>query len=333
MILRACVMVLCSASLAVAAAPKAGKVVVDDPAKLAEHPDSAIQGEYEGDVMVNGETVRIGVQLIARGNGKFEGKGYHGGLPGAGWDGTPAVTGSAERTDGKVVIKDHDGDVVGGVVDGQIRLSEKITGTLKRVVRKSPTLGAKPPQGAVVLFGAPETISNWQNGKIAELSDGKFLAVGTRTTQTFAKPFSMHLEFRTPYMPASAGQGRGNSGVYIQDRYELQVLDSFGLEGKDNECGGIYKESAPSVNMCLPPMQWQTYDIDFTPAQFDAAGKKTAAAVITVKHNGEVIHNALKLKSNTPGGKISKEIPAGGALYLQNHGDPVVFRNIWVVEK
>lgn len=134
-------------------------------------------------------------------------------------------------------------------------------------------------------------------------------------------------------MPKETGQARGNSGVYLQDRYELQVLDSFGLKGVDNECGGIYKEASPKVNMCFPPMAWQTYDIDFTAPEFDAAGKKTKPAKVTIKHNGVVIHDGLELKSNTPGGFFKTEVPEPGSLYLQNHGDPVVFNNIWIISK
>lgn len=332
MLLRSSFGLLIAVGLVAAAEPKPGQIVVNDPTKLAEYPDYAIQGEYTGEVSVNGSPVKIGVQLIARGDGKFDGRGYHGGLPGDGWEGTDPVKGSAVREDGKVVLKDDQGRAIGEVVDGTIKVSGDTPGTLKRVVRKSPTLGAKAPEGATVLFGGPDDVSKWQGGKAVELSDGKFLGVGSRSQHIFDKPFTLHLEFRCPYMPKSQGQGRGNSGVYIQDRYEIQVLDSFGLEGKDNECGGIYKESAPKVNMCLPPMQWQTYDIDFTPAKFES-GKKTEPAVITVKHNGVVIHDSLKLKSNTPGGKFKQEVLEGGALFLQDHGNPVVFNNIWVVEK
>ena len=143
--------------------------------------------------------------------------------------------------------------------------------------------------------------------------------------------FTSHIEFLLPFKPLGRGQDRGNSGVYLQDRYELQVLDSFGLKGENNECGGIYSQTAPSVNMCFPPLTWQTYDIDFTSAKYDETGKKTKNAVVTIKHNGVAIHENLELHGPTPGGK--KEDPSGGPLQLQGHGNPVFYRNIWVVPK
>jgi hypothetical protein len=133
-------------------------------------------------------------------------------------------------------------------------------------------------------------------------------------------------------MPRARGQGRGNSGVYLADQYEVQVLDSFGLEGYDNECGGIYKAARPLVNMCFPPLSWQTYDIDFRVARFTPDGKtKKENAFATVRHNGVPIHYNLELKSATPGGHRADEHP--GPIFLQDHGNPVRFRNIWILPR
>ena len=131
-------------------------------------------------------------------------------------------------------------------------------------------------------------------------------------------------------MPNSTGQARGNSGVYLQDRYELQVLDSFGLAGENNECGGLYTQHKPLVNMCLPPLAWQTYDIEFTPAEFGADGKKTKNGKTTILHNGVKIHDGVEFPKEGPGGQ--KESAEPGPFQFQNHGDPVVYRNVWAVE-
>ncbi|NIA14695.1 MAG: DUF1080 domain-containing protein [Nitrospiraceae bacterium] len=141
----------------------------------------------------------------------------------------------------------------------------------------------------------------------------------------------IHVEFRLPFMPKAREQARGNSGVYVQGRYEIQILDSYGMPPKDNECGGIYKVSGPRVNMCAPPLQWQTYDITFRAARFDGTGKKTENARISVMHNGVPIHEDLVLPGPTAGCLDTNESEPGG-LYLQDHGNPVWFRNIWVLE-
>ena len=198
--------------------------------------------------------------------------------------------------------------------------------TMKKVQRASPTLAAKPPSDAVVLFDG-SNVDAWKNG---HLDDRQLLAAGAVTKQKFTN-FTLHLEFLLPFKPLGRGQDRGNSGVFLQDRYEVQVLDSFGLKGEDNECGGIYSLVAPKVNMCFPPLTWQTYDIDFEAAQFGADGKKTKNAITTIKHNGVIIHDKQDLKGPTPSGQ--PESPSGGGIQLQGHGNPVFYRNIWIVLK
>jgi hypothetical protein len=319
------------ATAAVAQDKKPPRIAVNDPAKLKDDADFATQGEYEGEIKVGDDTQKAGVQVIARGSGKFEVKAFLGGLPGVG-DAADVKKGTAVRDGAKVVVKDEEGKEVGEIADGVFTIkTNKAEATLKKVERKSPTLGAKPPEGAVVLFADEKDVGNWENGKAAELSDGKFLAASSPRSKTAFQSFTAHVEFRLAWMPNSTGQGRSNSGVYLQDRYELQVLDSFGLSGENNECGGFYTLSKPKVNMCLPPMTWQTYDIEFTAAEFDGK-KKTKNARAVVKHNGVLIQD-FEFPKLTPGGKFKEEVPDAGALYFQDHGDPVVYRNVWVVEK
>ncbi len=285
-------------------------------------PDFQLQGEYIGKVAEQS----FGVQVIARGNSKFEGVVYPGGLPGAGWDAEKKVKHkvAGETKDGATTMTG--GDFVATLVNGSLVLKQaEKSGELRRLHRESPSLGMRPPEGALILFDGTN-VDQWNPGKAAETG---LMGVGTRTKQVFEN-YTLHIEFRSPYMPHATGQARGNSGLYLGDQYECQILDSFGLEGEDNECGGIYKNSRPKLNMCLPPLSWQTYDVEFTSAKFDAEGKVTAPGKVTMKHNGVVIHDGLELKT-TPGGGRNDEKP--GALYLQDHGDPVRFRNIWVVEK
>src|SRR6266516_4689792 len=186
--------------------------------------------------------------------------------------------------------------------------------------------GDKPAPSALVLFDGSNTDA-WIG---AHTDERTLLQAGTTSRQSFTN-FSLHTEFLLPFKPLGRGQDRGNSGVYLQDRYEVQVLDSFGLKGENNECGGIYSKVKPRVNMCFPPLVWQTYDIDFHAAKFDADGKKTRNAVVTVKHNGVTVHDQVEIDGPTGGGK--PEAPTPGPFQLQGHGNPVFFRNIWVVEK
>jgi hypothetical protein len=294
-----------------------------DPSKV--DADYAIQGEYEGEL----DGRKRGVQVVALGDGAFDIVGYRGGLPGAGWDGDldGVVRGTGQR-DGKTAVFRAEG-YTAAVENGAMKVRDATTelGILKRVERTSPTLGAKPPPGAVVLFDGTNTDA-W---KTARMTPDGLLMQGAITKQQF-QDFTVHVEFRTSYQPKARGQGRGNSGVYAQGRYEVQVLDSFGLKGEHNECGGIYSVRAPDVNMCLPPLQWQTYDIEFTAARFDAAGKKMKNARLTVKHNGVLVHSAAEADHSTAAAEFP-EGPAPGPITLQDHGNPVRYRNVWVVAK
>lgn len=315
-----------AACLAIAPAAHAKGPAFTDPQQAG--PDYQIQGEYEGDVQVGDSVEKWGGQIIALSGGKFDLIGYKGGLPGAGWsrgDETTRFTGQL-NDDGKAIFNTPNGTIE--VAEGQLRLlmNGKVGATLDKVQRTSPTMGEKPPAGAIVLFDGSSTDA-WENG---ELVDNQYLGATNAFTKEKLGSHRLHVEFRTPFMPEDRGQSRGNSGVYVQGRYELQVLDSFGLDGKNNECGGIYTIAEPAVNMCLPPLQWQTYDIDFTAAQWEG-DQKVKNARVTIRHNGVVIHDDLELPNGTPGFKPEAAGPE--SLMLQNHGDPVVFRNIWVVKK
>ncbi len=299
--------------------------------------DYSIQGEYAGQVTTSGNKQQMGLQVIALGDSKFSAKWFEGGLPGN--DGKTAISlGESQLTDQAVQFT-HD-DLTIQIADQSAQVSSRGTavGTLKRVQRTSPTLGLKPPQGAVVLFGAggdPEDMKQyallWQSkDQPGRISENGFLMEGATSKQKF-QSHRIHIEFRLPYQPHARGQQRGNSGIYVQGRYEVQMLDSFGLEGKNNECGGIYSIKNPDLNMCFPPMQWQTYDIDFTAAKFED-GKKVSDAVMTVKHNGVVIHDQVKLPRSTTAAPL-KDGPDAGPVYLQNHGNPVRYANIWIVPK
>ena len=305
---------------------------VIDPDVAKEDPDFLVQGEYLGEgTLLDGTRDRVGAQVIALGGGQFDAVVYKGGLPGDGWqrndpkftmngktaDGVTRLTGrslSGTIRDGKMIITDPEG-------------AERIR--LSRTERKSPTLGEKPPAGALVLFDG-SNVDKWEHGHITE--DLGTLHAGTNLKEPIGpNGLKLHLEFRTSWMPQARGQGRSNSGVYVDGRYEVQVLDSFGLEGKNNECGGIYSVEPPAVNMCFPPLTWQTYDIDFTPAKYDDAGKKTTNARITVRHNGVLIYDDYELPRGTPG--YRSEGPGPERLLLQGHGNKVQYRNVWAVEK
>jgi hypothetical protein len=179
--------------------------------------------------------------------------------------------------------------------------------------------------------GKPSNLDQWNNKNWLCLDDGSVLVRSgdAKTNRDFGS-YKLHVEFRVPFMPTARGQGRGNSGVYQHGRYEIQVLDSFGLTENPGECGAIYGQKAPDINVSLPPGRWQTYDIEFIAPQFEASGKQIKGAIITVLHNGVKIHDAVEVQKVTGGawGAPAKT----GPVRLQDHGgDPTRFRNIWIV--
>ena len=299
-----------------------------DPEKVTD--DYHIQGEYVGmlrRIPPGFRRQKYGLQVIALGNDEFAGVACPGGLPGDGYIGCDKIRARGKTEDGVTrLIAPGVGSVL--ILKGSVEVFTDEgfpAGTMYRIERKSQTLGQKPPDEAIVLFDGTSA-TNFEGGQMVLID---LLLAGCESRQKFGD-HSVHLEFRTPYQPLDRGQARGNSGVYVQGRYEIQVLDSFGLEGESNECGGIYSIAKPKVNACFSPLTWQTYDIDFKAARYEN-GKKLDNARITVRHNGIVIHKDIEIPAGTPGRYPEGEGP--GPLYLQGHGNQVAYRNIWVVEQ
>lgn len=301
--------------------------------------DYAIQGEYSSET--------YGVQVISLGKNFFQAVIYSGGLPGAGWNSLDKWTLDGQKDSTKVVFKKTAkkkkylarGTAFSAVdqevqpdwqaeADGQqfkLHIGSKEV-LAKKVHRQSPSLGQAPPIGAKVLLPYKKNqkpdLSHWDNPHWQALDDGSMLVVvpekkelkfSTCDISFGDKSYHLHLEFKTSFMPESRSQGRANSGVFPPTGLEVQVLDSFGLVGKNNEAGGLYKKAAPAVNMCFPPLSWQTYDIYFH------KGAEGEDSYYRILHNGVEIHKKELLNN-----------PQMGQLRLQDHLNSVFFRNIWV---
>jgi hypothetical protein len=285
-------------------------------------------GEFVGPVEVKPrEYEPVAVQVRAMGDGSFEAVQYLGGLPGE----------KGHKKKLKSLLGQRSGDFLilsGGpwalLVHQQYAIvvnqeGERI-GRLERIVRESPTLGAPPPKDAVVLFNGEDT-NQFTKAKMTE--DG-LLMQGADFKPMF-QDYNMHLEFLVPYKPQGRGQDRGNSGLYLQSRYEVQIFDSFAEPPTNNGLGALYRYREPDVNMALPPSTWQTYDIQFTAPRWAAGGEKIRHARITVWLNGVKVHDNVELENKTGAGK--PEEPTLLPTRLQDHGNPVHFRNIWVIDR
>ena len=203
---------------------------------------------------------------------------------------------------------------------------------LEKIESKSPRAGAKPPKGAVILLpfkeGVKPDLSGWTNIEWKALDNGSMESAkgkgANRTNRQFSDIKQLHVEFKLPLEPNGRGQGRANSGVYVIDAYEVQVLDSFGLVHTSGDCGGLYGLARAKVNACLPPETWQTYDITFRAPRLDENGNVKELPEITVIFNGVKIHDKLQIPK--------RRHRAQGPIQLQDHGHNIQFRNIWLVE-
>ncbi len=202
------------------------------------------------------------------------------------------------------------------------------------------TMGS-PPSDAIVLFNGQD-LSEWTAaGKDAPagwlVKDGAMTVVkgaGNIATKRSFGDCQLHIEFRTPAVVEGEGQGRGNSGVFLQSRYEVQVLDSYQNRTYSNgQAGAIYKQSMPLVNACRPPGEWQTYDIFYTAPRFNADGIRIAAGRVTVVQNGVLIQNNTEIQGTTENIGMPKNMAHGKApIELQDHSNPTSYRNIWIRE-
>ncbi len=330
-----------------------------DPADPTIPIDFTLQGEYTGTF---GNGGRLGCQVVSLGSGIFQAVIYLGGLPGAGWDRKDrsimdgklisegilftaasgkrahvAATRGREKNPSSTRVsllkefppKGHkrcSARVSGNIMTGEMN-GEPFS--LKKTTRKSPTLGQKPPAGAIVLFDGKH-MKEWTGGSIHKKFATLMPIPGNLMSRRNFHNYTAHLELLLPYQPAYRSQDRGNSGFYQVHDYEIQILDSFGMDGNHNECGGIYSHKGPDVNMCLPPLVWQTIDVEFTNAVVKN-GKKIKDAVITVRHNGVIIHDRFEIPGKSKYGVRRTPQGLAGPLILQNHKEPLQFRNIWVL--
>lgn len=192
-----------------------------------------------------------------------------------------------------------------------------------------------PPSDAVVLFDGKD-LSKWAGGGDWEIKDGYAISRrhDIKTKESFGD-CQLHVEFATPERVSGSGQGRGNSGVFLMDRYEVQVLDSFNNKTYfDGQCGSIYKQSPPMVNVCRKPGEWQTYDILWEAPRFGEDGKVVKPAYVTVLQNGVVVQNHFEVQGSTYYDRPAayEKHKDREPIHLQFHGNPVKFRNIWIRE-
>jgi hypothetical protein len=268
-------------------------------------------GKHDGFVAFYKAKTLEGVLKLKAGSGTFEGDS----VKMTGGSLTLEVSGDAAIQDGKLK-GNFKGEMGEGAFEGAIAHP------------KSKTLGAKAPKRAKVLFDGKPAADAWTDFRWKVTPEGTMVVQGGDIhAKGEMHNFLLHVEFRTPLMPEAQGQARGNSGVYLHSKYEVQVLDSFGLFPlQNNDCSAIYSLKAPNGNACLPPGEWQTYDITFV----EGSPAKNQLPRITVVHNGVTVIDKFELPKSVLVAGTTAADASGEFLKLQDHGNPVEYRNIWV---
>ena len=324
--------------------------IANTPTALLAH---QIQGEYYG-LVQNGATVdTLGAWVVANANNSYTVSLLPGGLvkipgqPGGNWGGTLRYTGTGtwNSTTNAFVVTTASGYATASITGAdynRVLTGTTSTGapfTLNRIHRRSPTLGLKPKaswgaaiswfDSAAAAANPSAELSKWVQNNTTPQLNGGYLYRGIRSVATHGGGY-LHLEVMQPFRPSATGQDRGNSGVYLHSKYEAQVLDSFGKALATNEMGAIYSVKSAAINATLPPMNFQTYDIFFSPRTSGANGAAEGAAVMTVYLNGVLVQDSTSVPITTEAGLSGSQLSPGG-LFLQDHGNNVVFNNIWFV--
>ncbi|MGM0507085.1 MAG: 3-keto-disaccharide hydrolase [Bacteroidota bacterium] len=306
-----------------------------DPAEVEGIPGTDLQGEFEGRALLPGsaDSMDVGLQLALYGPERVRGSFYKGGLPGAEdheLDPPERLDVEGVRIAERLELAPEEGYSLLYLESHVTVLDEEknYLGHLDRVYRESATLGLDPGEEATALFQGDESdLENWQEG--ATMSESE-LHSGAMTRREFGD-MRLHVEVWPSWMPCASDQRRTNSGLYIQDRYEVQIMDSFGLEPMLNGSGSLYREVMPALNMSLPPLRWQTYDVWFRAPRFNEEGEKVEPVRVSVWYNGVRVIDDEVLEGGTGRGGQLEEVPRA-PLLLQEHPGSVRFRNIWIEE-